>query len=90
VTRWRIVGEQNGGQAHVSPIVLNEEEARHSLRMEAAIHEQFGWTVTLGLNADEEPDVLICRKRVRRGVQIVRAFTVAEFDPMHDLREEKP
>lgn len=85
--RWRIVGEQNGGPEHVNSIVMNEEEARESLKMEAHIHERFGWTVTLGLNADEEPDVVVARKRAR-GRQIVRAFTVREFDPMDDLRQE--
>jgi hypothetical protein len=89
MTRWRIVGEQNGGPEHVSTVVLTEEEARQSLLVEADLHERFGWTTTLGLNADEEPDVLICRKLRRRDrTQIVRAFTIREFDPMDDLREE--
>jgi hypothetical protein len=85
-----MVGEQNGGPEHVSTVVLTEEEARQSLLVEAHIHERYGWTVTLGLNVDEEPDVLVCRKLKRSGVQIVRAFTVREFDPMDDLREENP
>lgn len=82
--RWRLVGKQNDGQEHVNTIVLTEEEARQALVVEAEIHERFGWTVTLGLNDDEEPDVLVCRKRSRRGIDIVRAITVRAFGPLDD------
>ncbi len=87
--RWRIVGTQNGGPEHVAPVVLTEEEARDSLAVEAQIHDRYGWTVTEGLNAEGDLDVIIARKRARRGIQIVRAFTVREFDPMDDLRREE-
>lgn len=82
--RWRLVGRQNDGQEHVNSIVMNEEEARESLLIEAAIHDRFGWTVTVGLNEDDEPDVVVARKRSRRGFDIIRAITVRAFGPLDD------
>lgn len=72
MTRWRLVDEQ-GGNVHVSTVVLAEHEVEEQLAAEAFLHQLGGWAVTPG------DRLIVCRKR---GVtRIVRA---AEFDAMDD------
>ena len=75
-SRWRIVTTQ-GTKAHVSSVVLSEEEAREHLDLEAGIHEKFGWIVTRGA------DVVVARKRVAKGL-LERVLTIRETDPFDD------
>jgi hypothetical protein len=62
----------------VHSIVLNEEEARESLEMEAFMHEKGGWTVTRG------DDVVVARTIIRDKM-VERVITMRESSPLDDV-----
>lgn len=80
MNRWRLVETQNGGVEHIHSVVLSEEEAREHLLLEASMHEHGGWTVTVGINLDGEPDVVIARRP-----NVERIVTCREYDPLTDV-----
>jgi hypothetical protein len=87
MNRWRLVETQNGGPEHIHSVVLSEDEAREALLLEASMHERGGWLVTVGINIDGEPDVVIARRlrSARKPGPVERIVTVREYDPLEDV-----
>ena len=86
MNRWRLVETQNGGPEGIHSVVMSEDEAREALLLEASMHERGGWLVTVGINTEGDPDVVIARRlRGKRGGPVERIVTVREFDPLEDV-----
>lgn len=88
--RWRLVERQDEGPEHVHSVVLSEEEAREHLLLEAHIHGVGGWSVTIGLNLEGEPDVVVLRSPVLKGgKRTERVITVRRFTALEDVSDDE-
>jgi len=76
--RYRLVTVQ-GGEAHVSTLILGESEVAEHLDLEESLHDATGWAVARMDTVGERFPQLFCL----RGLRARRIF-VKRFTPMDD------